>query len=203
MHSILEKAYQTLAADQGGMGYGKEAAGEPLGFVHDMAAASVSFQDLQLFGGGDLQLDNLHQLHLGSIHHPPPPDHGLYLTASPTLTGKKIMASSHHDPYVTNPSEKSPFIWDDDEADDDDGLRVGKQQGSSRQNDQLIQNIGIIAPAVIDGYEAKPTISNADDFSSGDRLVLEGSAKLKDRPSPLRDHPLSVEAINAMLINRR
>ncbi|XP_042456127.1 myb family transcription factor IPN2-like isoform X1 [Zingiber officinale] len=166
MQSILEKAYQTLAAGQG-----TEAAGEQLGFVHDMA-------DLQLFGGtGDLQLDNSHQLHLGSIHHLQPPDHGLYLTASPALIGKKMIMAG----------EKSPFIWDDEAEDDDSQLH----------------NIGIdVAPGVIDdgGYEAKPTIPNADD----DKLVLEGTAKM-DRPSPLRvlNHPLSVEAINGMLINNR
>ncbi|KAG6527297.1 hypothetical protein ZIOFF_009395 [Zingiber officinale] len=154
MQSILEKAYQTLAAGQG-----TEAAGEQLGFVHDMA-------DLQLFGGtGDLQLDNSHQLHLGSIHHLQPPDHGLYLTASPALIGKKMIMAG----------EKSPFIWDDEAEDDDSQLH----------------NIGIdVAPGVIDdgGYEAKPTIPNADD----DKLVLEGTAKM-DRPSPLRvlNHPLS------------
>ncbi|KAG6523472.1 hypothetical protein ZIOFF_013331 [Zingiber officinale] len=166
MQSILEKAYQTLAAGQG-----TEAAGEQLGFVHDMA-------DLQLFGGtGDLQLDNSHQLHLGSIHHLQPPDHGLYLTASPALIGKKMIMAG----------EKSPFIWDDEAEDDDDSQ---------------LHNIGIdVAPGVIDGgYEAKPTIPNADD----DKLVLEGTAKM-DRPSPLRvlNHPLSVEAINGMLINNR
>ncbi|XP_074572911.1 myb family transcription factor IPN2-like [Curcuma longa] len=193
MQSILEKAYQTLAADQG-LGYNKEV-GDQLGFVQDMAAASMGFHDLQLFGGGDLQLDNLHQVHLNQ-----PLDHGLYLTPndpSSSLIGKKIMATSH-DPYITNPNEKSPFIWDDEV--DDDNLHVGKQEEPSKI-DQLHQNIGI-APGLIDAaaadgrrmvdvYEAKPMISNAGGS--------EGSTKM-DRPSPLRDHPLSMEGINAMLI---
>ncbi|KAG6502904.1 myb family transcription factor IPN2-like [Zingiber officinale] len=182
MQSILEKAYQTLAADQG-LGYNKDqVGGDQVGFVQD----TMGFHDLQLFGGGDLHLDNLHQVHLNQ-----PLDHGLYLTPndhpSSALIGKKIMATSH-DPYITNP-------WDD-EDDDDDNLHVGKQE-------ELHQNIGNIAPGLIDAaaangrrmvvdvYEAKPMISNAGGS--------EGSTKM-DRPSPLRDHPLSMEGINAMLI---
>ncbi|WOK94733.1 Myb family transcription factor APL-like [Canna indica] len=160
MQSILEKAYQTLAAEgmPSGVGY-KELGDQAL----DASMGFPSPHDLQLYGGSDHQVMDLQQQMNQSLD-------GFLLTNNSNndndnaCLGKKMRP---HHPYM-NPNEKHPFLWDDD-------LQVQEEASKSDQIQVAPPDRGEGIDDIDDVYEAKPAAGMLSaDQSAGLEKKFEG-----------------------------
>ncbi|RWW11985.1 hypothetical protein BHE74_00032105 [Ensete ventricosum] len=191
MQSILEKAYQTLAADGMTSGDHHHHHHHHQGLA-DMAAMkdldpSLCFpspQDLQALYGGD-QLEMQQQMN-ASVDG--------FLLANDSACLDKISRPPH--PFTSD--EKHPFVWDDDLDVQKLGSAaacIGPQEEPSKSHQLGTAPSAIDMDTVVDVFAAKPMMLSAD--SAGEKKH-EGSTKL-ERPSPLRA-PLPLEGINPTLI---
>ncbi|CAD5166151.1 myb family transcription factor IPN2-like [Musa acuminata AAA Group] len=191
MQSILEKAYQTLAADGMTSGDHHHHHHHHHQGLADMAAMkdldpSMCFpspHDLQALYGGD-QLE-MHQQMNASVDG--------FLLANDNTCLDKI---SRPHPFTSD--EKHPFVWDDDLDVQKLGSAascIGPQEEASKTHRLGTAPSAIDMDTVVDVFAAKPMMLSAD--SAGEKKH-EGSTKLEP-PSPLRA-PLPLDGINPTLI---
>nr|XP_009393261.1 PREDICTED: myb family transcription factor APL-like isoform X1 [Musa acuminata subsp. malaccensis] len=190
MQNILERAYQTLAAESmvSGGYKGQASRGVPdMGAVKEMGSpvSYPSLQDLHIYGGDQLEMQ--HQMER--------PLDGLF------PTDDSIMSKKRSNPYHSN--GKGPLIWADDlrlqELGSTAACIVSQEEPPPSKSEQLqiassVIDTGIDADSIANVYEAKPILS----MDSSREKKYDGRTSKLDRPSPRRD-PLPMEMMNPMI----
>lgn len=171
MQSILEKAYQSLSSgDAVNPAGGYKSLGSHAGVldvcsIKDIGAASMGFpslQDLHLYGGGHLDLQQQHA----------PMES--FFACSDVGGGLGSLGKKRSGQYAGG---KSPMMWGDDDDEDEKGDQL--LQMAPPMMDDMDSIAGV--------YDAKSMMTMSGD-SAGSRGFDGGAGSKLERPSPRRPH---------------
>ncbi|XP_052141909.1 myb family transcription factor IPN2 isoform X2 [Oryza glaberrima] len=198
MQSILEKAYQTLAAGDvaaavacGPAGY--KSLGNHQAAVLDVCSMGFpSLQDLHMYGGaGGGHLDLQQQ-------QPPASTMESFFACGDGggSLGKTAAKTRHY-----GGAGKSPMMWGVDDDDDDDP--AGKCGGGGHHQLQMAPppmmdgGIDVMDSLAADVYETKPIMSGDSTGSKGGGYDVAAAASKLERPSPRRPPQLGSPSVMA------
>lgn len=199
MQSILEKAYQTLAAGDvsaavacGPAGY--KSLGNHQAAVLDVCSMGFpSLQDLHMYGGaGGGHLDLQQQ-------QPPASTMESFFACGDGggSLGKTAAKTRHY-----GGAGKSPMMWGVDDDDDDDDP-AGKCGGGGHHQLQMAPppmmdgGIDVMDSLAADVYETKPIMSGDSTGSKGGGYDVAAAASKLERPSPRRPPQLGSPSVMA------